>query len=561
MSDKHKKPEVSVKSITFSGGTSVSLDPKDIIIIVGPNNSGKSLSLRELNNTLLAYGQPGLNSVLGSNRVIKDMALQIDGNADDFANFLNSNAELRDAQFRFQNTTIHRGHVQQFGQPMLGQAAPMFVNTINAQSRLAIVSTQNGAGVNESKSAPQHFLYDDEDLMNHTSEVFDAAFGNKLFFDFRGNPQIPIHVGEPPKIDEGEDRVSNTYVEKVRTFPRIDDQGDGMKSYAGILFQTIVFPRDIMLIDEPEAFLHPPQMRKLGRTLAEEVQGQLFVATHSTDILRGFLDVPESRVRVIRLERVASKNVAKELASSDIRELWSHPQIRYSNALDSIFHEQAVVCEDDSDCRLFSAIAEHLEKNDPGKKWKDTQYVPSGGKQASPRISAALHGLGVRTKVVFDLDVLSNKADIKKSYESLGGDWSTIEQDWSIVDAAVRQGIKALTPQQISSEIRKLLDDAGTAIPKSKIQDVLRQDKPWALVKKNGKSCIPNGDATAAFERLVESLKTVGIFVIQEGQVESFCPTVGKHGPAFVAEVLENFDLSDSKLQALREFVADLLKP
>jgi len=55
------------------------------------------------------------------------------------------------------------------------------------------------------------------------------------------------------------------------------------------LFEIVVSERDITLLDEPEAFLHPPQMRRLSETLSSEVKGQLIVATHSSDILRGFL--------------------------------------------------------------------------------------------------------------------------------------------------------------------------------------------------------------------------------------------------------------------------------
>lgn len=51
------------------------------------------------------------------------------------------------------------------------------------------------------------------------------------------------------------DRVSNAYVNAVREKPLLDKQGDGMKSYAGILFEAIVADLDITLIDEPEAFL------------------------------------------------------------------------------------------------------------------------------------------------------------------------------------------------------------------------------------------------------------------------------------------------------------------
>ena len=41
-------PAVTFNSITFSDGTTISLEPNDVVVFVGPNNAGKSVALREL---------------------------------------------------------------------------------------------------------------------------------------------------------------------------------------------------------------------------------------------------------------------------------------------------------------------------------------------------------------------------------------------------------------------------------------------------------------------------------------------------------------------------------
>ena len=41
-------PTVTFQSIAFSDETIVSLDPNDVVVLVGPNNAGKSVALREL---------------------------------------------------------------------------------------------------------------------------------------------------------------------------------------------------------------------------------------------------------------------------------------------------------------------------------------------------------------------------------------------------------------------------------------------------------------------------------------------------------------------------------
>lgn len=554
-----QKPTVSIAEITFSGGEVITLGSDDIVLIVGANNSGKSKTIAELVKTIGEHDHT-LEQTLKENLVVKQVKLNKSANAESLQKFLDENAELAETNYVYQNVRLHTSFTKRFNQKMLAATAPLFQNLLNARSRLDIVNTQNGVGVKGHKTAPQHFLYEDEALMLRISNLFKDAFGSQLFFDHRGNPQIPIHVGEYPEVIAGEDRISDSYVAKVRNFPRIDDQGDGMKSYAGIVFQTIVFPRDITFIDEPEAFLHPPQMRRLGKTLATETKGQLIVATHSADILKGFLEANADRVRVIRLQREGNKNHATELPPNKVQELWSHPQIRYSTALEAIFHEQAIICEDDSDCRLYSAVANHLEQQEKDIRWKDTHYIPTGGKQAAPRVAEALKGLGVPIKMIFDFDLLSNEHELKKVTQSVGGDWASIQKDWMILNAEVRKGVKVKTVEEIAVEITKLLKDVSEGLPKSDILELMKQNKPWSIVKQVGYLAIPNGQASAAYEKLRDSLNSMGVYVVEKGQIEKFCITVGGHGPGFVSKLLETVDLGDAKLRDLREFIKSIIQ-
>jgi predicted ATPase len=97
-----------------------------------------------------------------------------------------------------------------------------------------------------------------------------------------------------------------------------------MRSFAGVLLATSVGRESIMLIDEPEAFLHPPQARLLGTTLVQDrnKEQQLFIATHSTDMLRGVLDTESTDVRVVRIRRNGLTNTVRLLSNDRIKELW-----------------------------------------------------------------------------------------------------------------------------------------------------------------------------------------------------------------------------------------------
>ncbi|MGW3149098.1 AAA family ATPase [Streptomyces sp. NPDC001177] len=84
-----------------------------------------------------------------------------------------------------------------------------------------------------------------------------------------GDPGIPT-----PKID----RVTEEYLSALASLPGLMQQGDGMRSLLGLLVPLVTSLYPIVFIDEPEAFLHPPQATALGRILGAHFRAQQAVA-------------------------------------------------------------------------------------------------------------------------------------------------------------------------------------------------------------------------------------------------------------------------------------------
>lgn len=543
------KPSASISHLKFSGGDAFELKPNEKVILVGPNNSGKSQTLREI----LAICQNGKKE---RPLVVADLGLTKTGDVDTLKQFLESNAEFCEGNYQYKNWRLPENHIQFWSQDFLIHGlAPGYIKNIAANERLNICNQQPSIAPGEQKSQPQHVLYDDEALMKKMSELFRRAFGKDLMFDFRGGSRLPIHVGELPKIEGGLDRVSDAYARAVRVNPLLDQQGDGMKSYAGILFEAVVADLDITLIDEPEAFLHPPQMRRLGETLAAEVNGQLIVATHSSDIMRGFLEGTRGNVRILRIRREAGENHVAEAAPEVIRDLWEKPELRYSNALEGIFHEQTIICEDDSDCRLINSIADHLATQSEAQ-WQDTAYVPTGGKHGIPKVAGVLRQIGVPVKAVFDIDFLSEQSLVQSVVEAFGGQWDEVKSFWMRVDAAVRAGKKPKKALQIKEEIISLLKESKEDnLPKGDVIEAMKQGKAWNEVKKYGMRGIPKGDAQRDYVVLRDKLEEMGVYLVPVGEIENFLPEIGSHGPKFVTKLLSTIQLGDDRLSQLRDFV------
>ncbi len=543
------KPTVSISELTFSSGQCFQFHKNEKIILVGPNNSGKSQSLREI-VSICNDGKTDRTIVINGLRLLKE------GTADNLKDFLIENSDYVNPQYCYKSWQIHENHIQFWDHEyLINNLSPGFLKNIDANNRLNICAKQNSIAPGEQKSLPQHILYDDEALMNNISNLFREAFGKDLMFDFRGGNKMPIHVGNLSDIEAFTDRVGDAYVHAVRRNPLLDMQGDGMKSYAGILFETLVNDLDVILIDEPEAFLHPPQMRRLGETLSSRVEGQLVISTHSSDILRGFLEGTRGNIRILRIRREGDINIVSEATSDVIKDLWEKPELRYSNALEGIFHEETIICEDDSDCRLINSIADHLA-SDTDDSWQDTAYVPTGGKHGIPKVASVLRNIGVPIKAVFDIDFLSEQALVKATVEAFGGSWDDIQPLWNRVDSAVRDGIRPKSNSEIKVDITQIFNGADEdALPKSDVIEAMKQGKPWNKVKKYGTSGIPNGDAQGDYNSLRDALEAIGIYIIPVGEIENFCPDIGMHGPKFVTKLLSSIPLNDERLTGLRDFV------
>ena len=169
-----------------------------------------------------------------------------------------------------------------------------------------------------------------------------------------------------------------------------------MRSFVGVLLNTFILSHSILFIDEPEAFLHPPQARLIGKMIAKDLPSkrQLFIATHSEDLLKGLLDASKDNLKIIRIQRDGAINKVSVLDSIDIKEIWKDPLLRHSNVLDGLFHSKEIICESDTDCRFYSAILSAIHDN-TGSISPDILFIHCGGKHRMPIVIKSLRKLVV----------------------------------------------------------------------------------------------------------------------------------------------------------------------
>ena len=75
-------------------------------------------------------------------------------------------------------------------------------------------------------------------------------------------------------------------------------------------------------------------------------------------------------------------------------------------------------------------------------------------------------------------------------------------------------------------------------------------------MKGSERSALPPGEATRHFDELCGKCINHRLWIVQVGELEGFCRSVGSHGPGFVEKVLEERDIgADPELQEARDFV------
>ena len=409
------------------------------------------------------------------------------------------------------------------------------------------------------------YLLNEKMSAKKISEYFKRAFGYSLMPFIGFGEKIPLCVGEEPAIDKiiatsGTDMVAQ-YAEILDDYPQLQNQGDGMRSFAGLMLYLLLDIYNVFLIDEPEAFLHPPQAVLIGNIVGELLlqEQQAFVSTHSIHFINGLLDKAPDRVKVVRVTRSNNSNSFSILDNAQLLQISKDPFLRYSALLEGMFYKNVVLCEGDADCMFYSMLNSAADMK--GEKGTETLFTHCGGKQRMAKVIGALKELKVDVKVIPDFDVLNDKNILKELVQVCGGEWGKIERDYKILvsDIAQRANVGETGADILKKISAELSDVMGKVVSQTKmrnIKEMLSSNTEWDRLKKIGISGIGTGDPRQSCETVLRYLAEIGIHVVQCGELECFVPNVGRHGPDWIHAVLDKYpDVSDPEYDVAKNFV------
>ena len=548
-----------ISQVQFKNGESIELLQNDIVVFVGPNNAGKSQCLRDI--YALAEGKQ--NGIVVSDITITKYDAPLEPLLNAIAQPQKSGSgniyDVLNYRIGFYSNTEQNFKTSK----KFGDLAKVFMTQLDTSARLTICNAVGSITRSDPKQHPIHYAAYDSKYRKWLSDNFKKAFNIELIPNTQYGSAIPLCMGKPVKLEgtfEDEQSRQEAYAEILATYKQVHQQGDGVKSFTGILLHLMLDYRCIFLIDEPEAFLHPPQAKIMGQVIGETLsdQQQAFISTHSEEIIKGLLEVCPERVKIVRVTRQEDENQLSILDNKDFAEVWNDPLLKYSNIMSSLFHKTVVLCESDSDCKMYSIIESYIKQQQGS--YSETLFIHCGGKHRMAKISSALRALKINVKLIPDIDVLNDENVFRGIVEAFGCIWDNVKKDYNIIVSNLHSSKEKIARSTAKVNIDRVLDAKKDQYLSGKeiesIQNEVKVISKWKAIKSGGVASLPAGDATNAFRRLDNTLKAAGIYIVPVGELECFIKEVGGHGPEWSNAVLEQYpDLNDEVYSNIRNFI------
>jgi energy-coupling factor transporter ATP-binding protein EcfA2 len=507
-------------------GERLTFAPGALTLLVGPNHSGKSLALMELWRAVsdgrpdpaTIQPMPGSVPEMTPGKILRSLRIRAE-NVISLAKRLDARKVpdsgpvhpsekdiVRVSQVRVAGTgggmpdvtkafpkslisTVAKGGSYE---PAWAAIVGLFAVMIDGTTRLQLLSQVPAGSFLAPVSSPLAALYRDDSARSTLREELFKVFREYFVIGMLEPPNLRAAMSPTsPPTPEVERGASAKAIEFHRNATDMALYSDGIKAYAGISAAILSTDFRIILVDEPDAFLHPPLERRLGRTLARlanDREGNVFAATHSADFLLGAMNSGES-VNVVRLTYIGKVPTARLLPASEVTKLMRDPLLRSADTLNALFFNGAVVTEADADRVFYREVHDRLVAS--GRHDEDSiLFLNAQNKNTIHRIAEPLRKMGIPAAVVSDFDLLRD-AELTRVMKA----------------ASIADG-EATRLQGLADNVWK----AGKFNPE--------------LLKKNGLGSL-SGEALKKIKEVISTLAAYGVFVVPVGELEAWLPELG----------------------------------
>ena len=559
MEQKSIIPSLCIEKITFNNGTTIELKNDDIVLLVGANNVGKSRTLKDLKDDL--------NNLPKSKVIIDDVVYQSSNfSCSQLRNYFEKNIS-RDSYGNY-NIFLDENQMYSFNDSSFNDTIDeknfykVFFSFLSTENRLNITRPIWFNRVVDNRSLNvMKVLENDSKAIDVLNRMLKMGFEKSIdtFEDYLDGTIVKKYkIGKNQEIIDAINLNRRDNFNMLKNMEDLHAQGDGIRSAVAILASLIVNDNSLFLIDEPETFMHPPQARLLGKNIvALSKEKQCIISTHSIDFIKGVLEADSSRVKIIKIDRLENTNKFNLIDNESVTEIANDKNLKYTNILDGLFYNRLVMCENESDCKFYSAILENLDLT----IYQNTLFSAVGGKDQFKKVIPLLKKLNINYSIIADIDLINNKDNLKQLVNSIETDcYNKIEYEHNKFIEEFEEGMNSQvkTQQIIKSEINEMFNEEkymSDATAKN-IKDLLKNISSFKLLKSGGKSILPQGNCMSLFEQIKSFLNEHSVYILECGEIERFVPNVGGHGNVWVEKTFIKYkDINDSAYDEARRFI------
>ena len=515
-----------IKDIILKFGRAEGLEPETIsampiTVFVGPNNSGKSKILTEIHQFCNNGNRNANNVIIDSielspfdNVMIEDIIenVELKPNPGEAVHpnhiFVGKRGQRNQVPLEQFKKTLRtpNAHPEQTCQWFLKY------NTLilNGNNRINLVKEQNAGNLQQQVQTSFQALFRDDDKREEVRRIIFEAFGQYLVIDPTNLGKLNLRLSTRPPENHMEERgIHMEAVEFHKAALPISQASDGVKAFTGMITEMIAGDPSVLLMDEPEAFLHPSLSFKLGKEVSgimSHSEKRLFVATHSPNFVMGCIQ-SGAPVNIVRLTYRDGVPTSRILPNDDILKLMRNPLLRSTGVLSGLFYEFVVVTESDADRAFYQEINDRLLRCTDDKGIPNCLFLNAQNKQTVKTIIKPLRELGIPVAGIVDIDVLKD-----------GGSVWTSFLDCGFLPDLERQPLATLR-----QAIKRKFEESGQNM------------------KRDGGINILNGDDKEALQNLFAKLASYGLFVVPNGELESWLKKLNAsgHGPSWLVDIFE----------------------
>lgn len=492
----------------------------DITVLVGPNNAGKTRTLLDIRDLLVGNREPVIFDDLTYSSLdsIPDYLEQLSVTEGETSVTIAGQADRR---VSVDDNTWKRWHTEKIHaqtDEVMDTLGPVTVQFLDASSRLQLAtntSVSPDSPLRNPQNMPLSLLYRKPGIFEEFRTLFEEVFDEQPVLDYSEQGQVRICVGKADTDPPEHPRELREFIQ-TNEFVPLDETGDGFISFGGVIGSLLISQGQLMLLDEPSAFLHPAQARRLGEWIAEKGTShaeQIVLTTHNANFLNGILDATTD-VTIYRLNRGPQTTSFNKVSQEIAQQIVNEPILRSQRVLEAAFRQGAIICEGSSDRATYETVARvvHDETN--------IQVIDSIGKGKMSSIASVVSQANIPVAAVVDLDVFKNVSELNGILRAAGG------------------GLENNDIQHVLHEFNEIKDEIDNDRFDEGIESL---DQEHRII----------------VEEAIKEAKNYHVYIIPSGEVESWIDLDRKKGN-WLEEALEVITAQEHP-ERLEQFIGDIL--